>query len=167
MKSKELKNYNLPDNRTYNETLEAKPIGLFLVLMGIGFILLLSRNYIYGGALFFFSAACVIVLPNRKIIEFYDTYMIVYNKANKNECNIIYYEDIKTWEYKVTVSDDKLIMNLVDGSVQTCDAYSKVKFEKYLNKYMKDKRIEQKAKKYRKQEIWIWYIGLLLHYVEL
>ena len=141
MKSKELKNYNLPDNRTYNEVLDAKPVKLLLLIITIGFILLLNKAYIFGCALFFLGAACLMFLPSRKLIEFYDDCMIIYNKARKDECNIIYYDDVKSWEYKVTVSDDELIFILVDGSVQKVDGYSKIKFEKQLEKYMKDKKV--------------------------
>ena len=141
MKSKELKNYNLPDNRAYNESLETKPIGLLLVILGVGFYLILRKFYIYGCALFFFSAACLIFLPGRRLIEFYDEYMIVYNKARKDECNIIYYDDVKSWEYKTSVSMDELVLTLNDDSIQKCNAFSKKEFEKSLNKYIKEKRI--------------------------
>lgn len=152
MKSKELKNYNLPDNRTYNETLEAKPIGLLLMIMTVGFYLIVRKYYIYGCALFFFSAACLIFLPGRRLIEFYDDYMILYNKARKDECNIIYYDDIKSWEYKTSVSMDELVLILNDGSVQKCNGYSKTEFENHLNKYIKDKKVIVETKSiFRKQ----------------
>lgn len=152
MKSKELKNYNLPDNRTYNETLEAKPISLFLVIMAFGFILLLGKHYIYGSTLFFFSALTLIILPSRRVIEFYDSFMIVYNKARKDECNMIYYSDVKSWEYKVSVSLDELIITLKDDSVQKVQGYSKTKFENYMNKYLKDKKIVSETKSIFKKQ---------------
>ena len=149
MKSKELKNYNLPDNRTYNEVLDAKPTTLLLLLMGAGFVLLLGKFYVYGGALFFFGATCLLFLPGRKLIEFYDNHMIVYNKARKDECNIIFYDDVKSWEYQVSVSNDELILTLVDGSVQKCDGYSRSEFENCLNKYMKDKKVVNESRSNR------------------
>lgn len=151
MKSKELKNYNLPDNRVYNQKLEAKPIALLLVIMGLGFVLLIMKYYIYGTVLFFFAAACIMFLPSRRLIEFYDDYMIMYNKARKDECNIIYYDDIKSWDYRVAVAGDELILVLNDDSVQKCDAYSKKEFENELNKYIKDKRIVNETKRRKKQ----------------
>lgn len=141
MKSKELKNYNLPDNRTYNEAIEAKPIPLLLVLMGIGFVLMLMKRYVIGISLFLFSASCLLFLPSRKLIEFYDDHMILYNKARKDECNIIYYDDIKSWEYKSKVSMDELVIVLQDDSIQKMNAFSKTEFEKKLNKYIKDKKV--------------------------
>lgn len=153
MKSKELKNYNLPDNRVFNEAIDAKPVNLLLVMMGIGFILLLGKKYVYGGALFFFGAACLLFLPSRRIIEFYDEHMIMYNKARKDECNIVYYDDIKCWEYKVSVSADELIITLSDGSIQKCEGYSKTEFESNMNKYVKDKKVvvESKPNIFKKQ----------------
>lgn len=145
MKSKELKNYNLPD-RTYNEVLEAKPKALLLIMMIIGLILIIVKAYVYGSSLLFFGLACLIFLPGRRIIEFYDDHMIVYNRARKGECNIIYYEDVNTWEYKYGVSKDELIINMEDGSVQKCEGYSKLEFENILNKYMKNKKLANETK---------------------
>lgn len=140
MRSKELKNYNLPDNRMFNETLEAKPFELLAVFLVASIILLVFKYYVYGFTIMAFSIICLFFLPSRRLIEFYDSYMILYNKARKDECNIIYYEDIKYWEYKTKVSYDQLIITLNDDSVQKCDGYSKVTFEKRLNKYLKDKK---------------------------
>ena len=141
MRSKELKNYNLPDNRMYNEALEAKPIELLLVLLFIGVLLVILKYYVYGITFLLLAIICLLFLPNRRLIEFYDTYMIVYNKARKDECNIIYYEDVKSWEYQVKVSYDSLILTLTDESIQKCNGYSKKRFEKCLNKYLKDKKV--------------------------
>lgn len=141
MKSKELKNYNLPENRTYNEAIEAKPMALLLIIMAIGFGLMLIKQYIVGISLFLFGAACLIFLPNRRIIEFYDDYMILYNKARKDECNVVYYDDVKSWEYKTRVSMDELVITLNDDTIQKVDAFSKIEFESDLNKYLKDKKV--------------------------
>lgn len=152
MKSKELKNYNLPDNRTYNETLEAKPTTYLLIVMIIGFILLLEKYYIYGCALFFFGAIVLIVLPSKRVIEFYDDFMIVYNKARKDECNLIYYDDVKSWEYKVSVSVDELTIILKDDSVQKVLGYSKTQFENCMNKYLKDQKVVNEPKRLFKKQ---------------
>lgn len=149
MKSKELKNYNLPDNRTFNQSLEAKPMRFLVLMMLLGFILLLAKRYTSGVALFFFGAACLIFLPNRRMIEFYDNHMIVYNKARKDECNIIYYEDVKSWEYRVKVSCDELIINMEDGTIQKVDGFSKSEYENCLNKYIKDKKIQNENRSNR------------------
>ena len=141
MKSKELKNYNLPENRAYNEAIEAKPMVLLLVIMGIGFILMLLKEYIVGISLFLLGASCLIFLPNRRIIEFYDEYMILYNKARKDEFNVVYYDDVKSWDYKTRVSMDELTITLNDDSIQKIDAFSRIEFENDLNKYLKDKKV--------------------------
>ena len=147
MRSKELKNYNLPSNRMFNEVLEAKPKVLLSILIVIGVVLLFVQYYIYGVVLLILGFSSFLFLPNRRLIEFYDDYMIIYNKARKDECNIIYYEDVKSWEYIVKVSYDTLILYMEDGSIQKCDGYSKASFENCLNKYLRDKKIVTKAKK--------------------
>lgn len=148
MKSKELKNYNLPDNRMYNIDIEAKPINLFFILMIIGLLLAIGKYFVYGLSLFIFSLLCIFILPNRRMIEFYDDHMIIYNKARKDECNIIYYEDVKSWEYvtKLGVVADEIIFTLNDDTKQTLEAFNKNKFEKPLNIYLKDKKIVKDKK---------------------
>ena len=147
MRSKELKNYNLPDNRMFNEVLEAKPKVLLSLLIVVGIVLLFAKYYVYGVVFLLLGLTSFIFLPSRRLIEFYDEYMIIYNKARKDECNIIYYEDVKSWDYIVKVSYDSLILNMEDGSVQKCDGYSKTSFENCLNKYLKDKKAITQAKK--------------------
>ena len=86
MKTRELKSYNLMSNRSYNEALDAKPYVLLYILFFFGIGLVLFSEYVFGVAVIFFSASCILFLPQRVLIEFYDEYMIAYNKANKDEC---------------------------------------------------------------------------------
>lgn len=143
MKSKELKNYNLPDNRTYNDDIDAKPINLFFILMIVAIIIVMKKLYIYGISLFVFALLCLFILPNRRMVEFYDDHMIVYNRARKDECNILYYEDIKSWEYiqKLGLSPDEIIFTLSDDSIQKLEAFNKAKFERLFNLYLANKKV--------------------------
>ena len=140
MKTKELKSYNLMSNRSYNEILDAKPYALLYSLFFLGIIIVLFSEYIFGVAIIFFSAACIIFLPQRVLMEFYDEYMIVYNKASKDDCVLIYYEDVSSWYYKFNVYQDTLEIHLVDDSIQKIPGYSKTVYESIMNKYLKDKK---------------------------
>ena len=140
MKTRELKSYNLMSNRSYNEALDAKPYVLLYILFFFGIGLVLFSEYVFGVAVIFFSASCILFLPQRVLIEFYDEYMIAYNKASKDDCALIYYEDVTSWYYRFNVYQDTLEICLVDGTIQKIPGYSKTVYESILNKYLKDKR---------------------------
>lgn len=139
MKSKELKSYNLPDHRLYNDCIDAKPIVMLMFIMSVGFMVMFLGLYVQGAAIFIVSAFSILFLPSRRLIEFYDDYMIVYNKARKDECNIIYYDDAKYFEYISSVYMDKVIITLSDDSTQSVSAFSKTKFEKQIGRYIPKK----------------------------
>lgn len=142
MKSKQLKSYNLSPDRTYNELLDAKPYGLFVALVVVGILFLVYLKLTSGAILITISIFSAIVLPSRRLIEFYDDNMIIYNKASRNDCFNIYYSDVISWTYNQRVTDDDVTFFLKDGTSQSVDAYSKILFEKRLNKYMKDKNVK-------------------------
>lgn len=142
MKSKQLKSYNLSPERTYNEVIDAKPYLLFALLMALGFIFVMGSRIISGTALVLIAIFCLALMPSRRLIEFYDDNMIIYNKASKADCYNIYYEDVKSWTYNLGVTYDNVTFILKDGSIQNVDAYSKILFEKRINKYLKNKNIK-------------------------
>lgn len=127
-------------NRSYNEALDAKPYILLYSMFLFGIIMVLFAKYTFGVSIIFFSAACIIFLPQRVLIEFYDEYMVAYNKASKDDCTLIYYEDVSSWYYKFNVYQDSLEIILTDGSIQKIPGYSKTVYESIMNKYLKDKR---------------------------
>lgn len=142
MKSKQLKSYNLSPERTYNELLDAKPYGLFLMLFILGFVFLFCGLLVSGAILVVTAIISFLVLPSKRLIEFYDDNMIIYNRASRNDCYNIYYADVVSWTYNSRVTDDDVIFYLKDGSSQTVDAYSKIIFEKRINKYLEGKNIK-------------------------
>lgn len=79
-------------------------------------------------------------MPNRLLIEFTSNYLILYNKGNSVDCYIVYYADIVTWKYIGGFKEDELIINLIDGTSLKLEAFSKIRFEREMNKYLKDKK---------------------------
>lgn len=155
MKSKELKTYNLPEDRVVLSYIDAKPVmGIFLIFV-LGGILLVYQQYFMGGAIVLMSLGAMFLLPSRKLIEFYSDYLVLYNHANKDVCEMIYYEDVVSWQYAYGVAFDKLNFKLVDNSIHSVDGFSIITFENQLNKYLKDKKEVKKEKKKRvkKQEV--------------
>ena len=142
MKSKQLKSYNLSPDRAYNEVLDAKPYLLFTLIAVVGVVFITRALLIPGSILVVTGILSLLIFPPRRLIEFYDDNMILYNKASKADCVDIYYDEIESWKYIQGVKDDEIIFKMLDGSEQKISAYSKLRFEKCLNKYLKDKNIK-------------------------
>lgn len=151
MKSKELKRYNLPEDRILLALIDAKPNATIAVLALIGFILVMLKQYTWGVSLILFSFLLGGFLPRRILIEFYNEYLVLFNHANRNDCEIIYYEDVVKWRYVSGLSYDTLSISLVDDSVHTIDGFSKIAFETQMNRFLKDKK--EKVKKHKKLDI--------------
>ena len=140
MKSKELKAYNLPSDNPISSEINAKPTALFLLLIVFGIIsLAFSIPISYSSALISIGAICLIATPRVTLIEFYNDYMVVYNRADRNTCIIIYYNEVASWYYSRGATKDALIIEMEDGSIERVNAFSKTIFETKMSKYLKDK----------------------------
>ena len=151
MKSKELKIYNLPERRTVLTSIDAKPNVTIYLLFFFGVFLVVIKQYVWGVSLSLTALLMIGLLPNRVLIEFYNEYLVLYNHADKNVCEIIYYEDVVKWSYSVGLSYDTLYITLTDDSTHKIDAFSKISFEQALNRFLKDKK--EKTKKSRRQGV--------------
>ena len=151
MKSKELKTYNLPEDRVVLAYIDAKPTLAIFIIFAFGGILLAYQQYLIGGAIMLMSMGAMFLLPSRKLIEFYSDYLVLYNHANKDVCEMIYYDDVISWHYTYGVAYDKLNFRLIDNSIHSVDGFSIITFENQLNRFLKDKK--EKKKKIKKQEV--------------
>lgn len=147
MNSKELKRYNLPEDRFLLAVIDAKPSFILFLIFIIGLVLVVARQYSVGIVVTLLAAISYITLPSRVLIEFYQNYLVLYNHANKNDCEMIYYDEVVKWRYVYGINYDYVELILVDDSTHTIDAFSRALFEGLLNKYLKDKKDKTKRKK--------------------
>ena len=147
MKSKELKKYNLPEDRILLGLIDAKPNTFLFLIFLIGLALVATAHYTVGAFITGVSAMAFMVLPRRILVEFYENYLVLYNHAGKNDCEMIYYEDVVKWRYNYGISYDELQIILTDNSTHTIDAYSKVEYEALMNRFLKDKKDKTKRSK--------------------
>ena len=98
-------------------------------------------NYqIYGVAILILALSFLMFLPRLIMVEFYKNYLILHNKADKTDCVLIYYEDIVTWYYQRGNKKDYLYIELIDGTSEKIEAFSKTEFELGMNYFLKDKK---------------------------
>ncbi|MDO4940934.1 MAG: hypothetical protein Q4E33_04510 [Erysipelotrichaceae bacterium] len=141
MKSKELKVYNLPLNFKPLVIIDAKPHLLLLAIALFGVILCFIKTMLpYGIFIMALSICFLLFMPRLIMLEFYDDYLVMHNKANKSECVLVYYEDIVSWYYTRNPNKDYLYIELEDGRVEKIEAFSKQTFESAMNRFVKDKR---------------------------
>lgn len=140
MKTKEIKRYNLPNERIVLSRIDAKPYELIILVILVAVFVAYRSQWLYGSFFALLSIIILIVLPSRLLIEFTNDYLIIYNKGNSADCYIVYYEDIVSWKYIGGFKEDELIINLVDGTSLELEAFSKIRFEREMNRFLKEKK---------------------------
>ena len=145
MKSKELKIYNLPGDNTPLSEINAKPTGILVSLMIIGcFLAVLKISIVYGLMMIVVGFICVCFMPRVTLMEFYYDYFVMYNRADRNTCVLIYYKEVVSWCYLWNAKKDTLVVELEDGSIEKIEGFSKTIFEAYMYRYLKDKHKKSK-----------------------
>lgn len=147
MESKELKRYNLPEDRQLLAVIDAKPSLILFLIFLVGLFLLVIRQYVFGTIVAIMAIFAFMFLPSRELIEFYYDYLVLYNHADKNDCEMIYYDEVVRWRYVYGMTYDYVEITLIDDSTHTIDAYSRTEFESYLNRFMRYKKDKTKRKK--------------------
>ena len=141
MKSKELKVYNLPSDDILVSRIDAKPNMIFSFLIIVGIIsFFFDISFFYGITIISISVFAIIFMPRVTLMDFFQNYLVVYNKANKNTCVMIYYDEIVSWHYSWSTNRDYLYIELEDGTIEKVEAFSKTLFESNMNRFLKDKK---------------------------
>ena len=65
-------------------------------------------------------------------MKFNQDYIVLYNRHDKRECFIIYYEDMVSWHYEWNPSYDQLVISLVDGSVEKTRSLREVSYREMV-----------------------------------
>lgn len=140
MRSKELKTYNLPSDDQLISQIDAKPSFVFYVLIVMGLVFFVYNHYNpYGLFVAIVALIALIYMPRVVLMEFYYNYMVLYNKANKSNCVLIYYDEVISWSYMRGANRDFLVVELMDGSEELIEGFSKTLFVSNMNRFLKDK----------------------------
>ena len=131
----------MPQDESPVMVIDAKPYNLLVGFVIVGILLVLLKiSNMYGIATIIVGMCSIFFLPRTILIEFYNSYLVLYNMASKNDCCLIYYEDVVSYEYKRGSLKDYLYIELIDGSVKKIEAFSKILYEAYLNRYFPGKQ---------------------------
>lgn len=137
IRSKNLKIRNLPKDGRQIDQINSKPYVFLISFLVMGILLMLCKSYLLGTillALFLYNFCFV---KNSVLIRFYEEYVVFYNHANKkDECFLLFWEDIAKWQYVRTRSDfDELQITLKDGKKVTIKCIGKQKTLRYFKRY--------------------------------
>ena len=86
-------------------------------------------------------------MPDRILIQFTPDYLVLYNHRDAETCTIIYWDEIVNWQYEYHPSVDKLLINLVNGTSESIEMYSRRAVARYMNQYAPDKEIKSVRRK--------------------
>ena len=107
MKSKELKTYNLPKDDLLISSIDAKPGFLFLLLSIFGILLLFFESFrLYGVSILVITLITYLYLPKVTLMEFFQDYLVLYNRADNNTCVLVYYDEVVSWNYTWSANRD-------------------------------------------------------------
>ena len=66
-------------------------------------------------------------------------YLVMYNRKSKDECTLVYWDEVVSWVYEYHNAVDILKLELTDGSIESVEMYSRRSIRKMMNLYAKDK----------------------------
>ncbi|MGN1344929.1 MAG: hypothetical protein ACI4U3_10120 [Traorella sp.] len=146
LKSNRYKCRNLPSNYKVNARIKSKSITPMVALGVIGMFLIVNDEdwrilgYIFVG----FSIYFIFMEKNETSIEFCDQFMIVYNKQKKDECLLLYYDEILCYHYKKRFFEPDLVMlDLINHQHYEFNSLDKRKMLKNVHKYIHVNQIEE------------------------
>ena len=130
MKSQVIRCRNLPkDPKTYEKIINVKPVGLLIITL---------------------SLFCLIVMPDRDLCKFTKDYLVLYNRHNRDECSLIYWDEVVSWHYEWYKTYDQLVIEMIDGSTEIQDMYSIGSIKKSMDHHIPGKM--KKNKHFRKDQ---------------
>lgn len=147
MKSQVIKTRNIPaDVLKSAYAVRVKPWALLLVTLFAGVAILIVKSYMIGLALplVILTLFAILVMPDRVLVQFAPEYMIMYNRKDREECTLVYWEEIVSWAYEYHGSCDYLAVTLTDGSTEMAEMYSRRSIRRYMKLYAKNKEIRKR-----------------------
>ena len=153
MKSQIIRCRNLPKNpKTYEKIINVKPVGLLIVTLIVGVLITILKPYLAmsGISMIVLSLFCLIVMPDRDLCKFTKDYLVLYNRHNRDECSLIYWDEVVSWHYEWYKTYDQLVIEMIDGSTEIQDMYSIGSIKKSMNHHIPGKM--KKNKHFRKDQ---------------
>ena len=100
-------------------------------------MVLREKYMILGILLVFVAVYSFLFIKNERLIEFYDDYCVFYRmNANKDECFLLFLNDISAWEIHPGSEYDELSVTLRDQRKIVLKCVCKHKLTRYFKRYV-------------------------------
>jgi len=133
VKSKVLKIRNLPTDGRKIDQINAKPYLIIAVFLFIGIALLFTRVYLIGIVITFLFLYCLLFVKDVVLIEFFENYAVFYLNNGKEECFLLFWQDVAKWSITSSRNDlDVLNIELKNQQCISLKCVSRKKVEKYF-----------------------------------
>jgi hypothetical protein len=144
MRSQVIRIRNLPADITVRHSVHVKPTILMVVFLLVGVVMLFMKPYLLMAAMTMILLALfsLFIMPDRKLCDFTDDYLVLYNQPDRSRCYMVCWEDIVSWRYEWHASYDQLVIMLSDGSTQMQEMYSRLSIQYHMNQYAKGKEVK-------------------------
>lgn len=142
MKSQVIRIRNIPKKpRDYEKIINVKPLLLLIIVLIAGALITFFKPYlaVLGVSLMVLSLFCLTVMPDKDLIRFAKTYMILFNRHNRDECMMIYYDEVVSWHYEWYKNYDQVVIELIDGSTEIQEMYSLLAIKRTMDMYLPGK----------------------------
>lgn len=133
IKSKILKIRNLPTDGKKIDQINAKPYLFIIVFLIVGICLMCTRLYLVGFVVTFLFLYYLLFVKDVVLIEFFDRYAVFYLNNGKDECFLLFWEDVLHWSISGNRNDlDLLSIVLRNNETVALKCLSRKKVEKYF-----------------------------------
>ena len=148
MKSQAIRKRNLPSDVVVDHRIQLKPTVPLVLMAMAGMIFVVAKPYLVliGLVMCMLAVFCLFVMPEGILCEFTSRYLILYNRKDRSDCMLVYWEDIVSWQYEWHTYADLLVIMLVDGSTEIQEVYSS-RVRRYMKKYAPNKEVRSRTRR--------------------
>lgn len=149
VRSKNLKIRNLPKQCKRIGQINSKPYVFLVLFFILGILLIACRSYVMGTILTVLFIYNLCFVKNCVLIEFYEDHAVFYQiTTHKDDCYLLFWDDIEKWRYVKTKTDyDLLEITLKNGKEISLKCISK---HKTLHCFKRFVKVPQTAKTIRR-----------------
>lgn len=137
LKSKKMMVRNLPKDGILRDKVTNKPYPILVSLFVISLLLLKSLPLV--AVVILCLSLYLLFSKERRLIEFYDDYVIFFTDLNNEECYILYTDEILDWRIESCRKLLSLQVTLINNKVVTLSCGSKHKLLKYFKQNIPNK----------------------------
>lgn len=152
---------NVNQKEKPKKTIMTKPYFAIYSCITISLLLIISQKIaILGYIILPFALLVLWKVPNKKQLEFYDDYLLIYSEKNKEMCEKIEYKNIVEWVVRQgQQGGDCLIFRLEGNIYKQVESFRAVSIVRELNAIIPEKEANRKKNSEMKNTAFKWPWG--------